>query len=239
LQEKEGLLNNYLSLEPQYSIGVVGIYHSFVKLMKRLLRRGYSGKRFDFKNEKIADIPEMIYLLTPKELLPHSMYYSYYKCSYLVRKFISKLNYLSIVNYSEQEASLESRICLSEEQDKLGMPKLILNWQVNDRSFNSSLRLLQLVDSHFRKYNVGYIEEDLKKVKELPYTDASHHIGTTRMSTDPKTGVVDINCKVHGIDNLYIAGSSVFPTAGHANPTFTIAAMSLRLAHHLRTLSCP
>jgi choline dehydrogenase-like flavoprotein len=58
------------------------------------------------------------------------------------------------------------------------------------------------------------------------------------MSADPKTGVVDANCRVHGIDNLYVAGSSVFPTAGHANPTLTIAALSLRLAGYLKNRSC-
>jgi choline dehydrogenase-like flavoprotein len=115
------------------------------------------------------------------------------------------------------------------------MPKLVLDWKVSDRSLNSSLRLLQLLDEHFRRHEAGNIEEDLTEIKGLPYTDASHHLGTTRMSADPKTGVVDANCQVHGVDNLYIAGSSVFPTAGHANPTLTIAAMSLRLADYLKT----
>jgi choline dehydrogenase-like flavoprotein len=70
---------------------------------------------------------------------------------------------------------------------------------------------------------------------EPRFTDASHHIGTTRMSDDPKRGVVDRHCKVHGVANLYVAGSSVFPSSGHANPTFTIVALALRLAAHLHT----
>jgi len=61
-----------------------------------------------------------------------------------------------------------------------------------------------------------------------------HHMGTTRMNNDPKKGVVDENCKVHGIENLYIAGSSVLPTVGYANPTLTIAALSLRLADYVK-----
>jgi choline dehydrogenase-like flavoprotein len=101
----------------------------------------------------------------------------------------------------------------------------------------SSIRLLQLLDDHLKKHEVGYVEEDLSQLTELPYTDASHHLGTTRMSPTPKTGVVDGHGKVHGIDNLYIAGSSTFPTAGHANPTFTIAAMALRLVDHLNTMA--
>ena len=61
-----------------------------------------------------------------------------------------------------------------------------------------------------------------------------HFIGTTRMSTDPKTGVVDPDCRVHGVANLFISSSSVFPTSSHANPTLTIVAMALRLADHLK-----
>jgi len=235
IQAKEGLLNSYLSLEPTYSIGNMQFYQTFVKLMKRLLRKGYSGKRFDFKTREIADVPELIYLLTPKELLPHFMYYSYYKYSRFVKRLVAKLSHLSIVNYSEQEAIKESRVYLGIEKDKLGMPKLTLDWRVSDRSLKSSLRLMELLDEHFRRHDAGHIEADLTEIKRLPYTDASHHLGTTRMSTDPNGGVVDINCRVHGIDNLYVAGSSVFPTAGHANPTLTIAAMSMRLADHLKT----
>jgi choline dehydrogenase-like flavoprotein len=59
-------------------------------------------------------------------------------------------------------------------------------------------------------------------------------MGTTRMHDDPKQGVVDRNCRVHGIDNLFVAGSSVFPTGGAANPTLTLLALTLRLADHLR-----
>ena len=62
----------------------------------------------------------------------------------------------------------------------------------------------------------------------------AHHMGTTRMHDDPRQGVVDRNSKVHGVDNLYVAGSSVFPTSGAANPTLTLVALTLRLADHLK-----
>lgn len=234
IQAREGLLNNYLTLEPCYSIGSMELYESFVKLMKRLLRKGYSGKRFDFKNQQLADVPEMIYLLTPKELLPHFIYYTYYKYSRIAKNVFTNLTHMSIVNYSEQEPNIASRVYLDDEKDKLGVRKLVLDWKLSNRSFHSSLRLMRLLDEHFRRYGVGHIEQELTEIEELPYTDASHHLGTTRMSADPKTGVVDANCQVHGVDDLYIAGSSVFPTAGHANPTLTIAAMSLRLADYLK-----
>ena len=64
-------------------------------------------------------------------------------------------------------------------------------------------------------------------------TDASHHIGTTRMGDNEKKSVVDRNCRVHGIENLYVAGASVSPTSGHANPTLTAVALAFRLADHL------
>ena len=74
----------------------------------------------------------------------------------------------------------------------------------------------------------------LEPTEEEPtYTDASHHMGTTRMSVDPREGVVDRDCRVHDVANLYLAGSSVFPSAGHSNPTLTIVALAVRLARHL------
>ena len=61
-----------------------------------------------------------------------------------------------------------------------------------------------------------------------------HHMGTTRMQRDPRMGVVDENCRVHGVANLYVAGCSVFPTGGTFNPTLTIVALALRLADHIK-----
>lgn len=65
----------------------------------------------------------------------------------------------------------------------------------------------------------------------------AHHLGTTRMSDDPAFGVVDRDCRVHGVANLYVAGGSVMPTSGHANPTLTIVALALRLGEHLASTS--
>jgi choline dehydrogenase-like flavoprotein len=65
-----------------------------------------------------------------------------------------------------------------------------------------------------------------------------HHMGTTRMHRDPSQGVVDPNCRVHGMSNLFITGSATFPTGGYANPTLTIVALALRLADHIRDQLC-
>ena len=84
-----------------------------------------------------------------------------------------------------------------------------------------------------RLKQTGWINDDIEYKKIDTFKDASHHIGTTRMSNNQKYGVVDSNCKVFDTDNLYVAGSSVFPTSGNANPTYTIAALTLRLAKYL------
>jgi choline dehydrogenase-like flavoprotein len=80
---------------------------------------------------------------------------------------------------------------------------------------------------------VGDIEF-LANPEKKKFNSNAHNIGTTRMSDTPESGVVDTDCKVHGVENLYVAGSSVFPTSGHANPTLMILALALRLADHLK-----
>src|SRR6185369_16131038 len=86
-----------------------------------------------------------------------------------------------------------------------------------------------------RANGIGELEGDLERASPWPIDqDASHHMGGTRMGSDPRTSVVDADLRVHGAENLWIAGSSVFPASGCANPTYTIVALSIRLARHLR-----
>ena len=92
------------------------------------------------------------------------------------------------------------------------------------------------------KGNISYKEEEIRQnvMEEINnFSSRAHHLGTTRMSDSPLNGVVDSNCKVHGMSNLYVAGSSVFPTGGHANPTLTLIALTLRLADHLKKSNLP
>jgi choline dehydrogenase-like flavoprotein len=137
-----------------------------------------------------------------------------------------------VVYFCEQPPRPDSRVTLSAERDPLGVNRLVLDWRIPDDVVRSVLRLQELLRGGLARQGIG----ELAPGDGAPrFTDASHHIGTTRMSDDPKRGVVDRNCRVHGIANLYVAGSSVFPSSGHANPTFTIIALALRLAQHLRS----
>ncbi|MDH4169626.1 MAG: GMC family oxidoreductase, partial [Acidimicrobiia bacterium] len=78
------------------------------------------------------------------------------------------------------------------------------------------------------------IHRDGKRVR-MVHPSAHHHAGTTRMSVRPEDGVVDPRGAVHGVDNLFVAGASVFPTAGYANPTLTAMALGCRVGHHVLT----
>ena len=234
VQQKERLLNNYLTLERHWSPQTAKAYSSFIHSMKILLRKGYSGKRLSLSGAKLATIPELIYLLSPRELMPHSLYRIFKAAR---DKLGTDLTELTVVNYCEQAPNPESRVYLSHERDRLNMNRLVLDWKVGAGETRTLTRLQELLDVYLRKNQVGYLAKDSIEMTSLSYTDASHHIGTTRISENPRHGVVDTNCRVHGVKNLFIAGSSVFPTCGYANPTWTITALAIRLANHLKTTS--
>ena len=129
------------------------------------------------------------------------------------------------------------------------MPRLECHWNVKDDFFESSRIVLTELANQFIDNDVGRIgidrfifDKTLKNIQTYrvgKHTEnvfgGYHHMGGTRISYDQTQGVVDQNLKVHNVDNLYIAGSSVFPSGGHWNPTFTIVQLSLRLAKHLTT----
>lgn len=233
-QEREHLLNNYLTLERFWSDVTAEAYQSFVHSAKILLRTGYAGSRFRFSQANLARVPELIYLLAPRELLPHPVY----RAGRQLKEWFSRgVTDLVVVNYCEQAPNPQSRVSLGHNHDRFGMPRLVLNWIVGQRETDSLLRLHELLDSHLRRHGLGGLDHASTPFGELKYTDASHHLGTTRMSANPREGVVNEDARVHGVSNLFIAGSGIFPTAGHANPTLTIVALAIRLANHLKTLA--
>jgi choline dehydrogenase-like flavoprotein len=132
----------------------------------------------------------------------------------------------------EQRPNPDNRITLSSQKDALGVPRVELHWRWR-REEQEQLESLRAV------FATGLEASHLGRVtihaSMKPDPNAHHHAGTTRMHTDPRYGVVDADGRVHGTDNLYIAGSSVFPTGGFANPTLTIVALALRLADHLKS----
>jgi choline dehydrogenase-like flavoprotein len=131
----------------------------------------------------------------------------------------------------------ESRVTLDDSVDALGMPRVKLDWRLQKKDRDHLRRAHELVASSLGRSGEGRFRwtPELKQAPWPPQmVGGYHHMGTTRMHDDPKRGVVDANARVHGLANLSVAGSSVFPTVGCANPTLTIVALALRLADHLR-----
>jgi choline dehydrogenase-like flavoprotein len=161
---------------------------------------------------------------------------------------------------AEQRLDPESRVTLDpRDRDALGMPRVQLDWRVGDEDRASIRQGLGLLGAELGRLGLGRLQavpgalryqsdpppdagplavygvELDELVADFPVAQGFHHMCTTRMADDPGTGVVDADCRVHSVANLYIGGSAVFATPGISTPTLTITALALRLADHLRT----
>jgi choline dehydrogenase-like flavoprotein len=136
---------------------------------------------------------------------------------------------------SEQQPNQDSRIGLMSRRDRTGLPLPELDWRVGGRDFADARRTIELLAEEVERLGLGRIESLWDRGADRPdvVTGGWHHMGTTAMSVTAETGVVDRDCRVHGLENLYVAGSSVFPTSGYANPTLTLLALAVRLGRHL------
>lgn len=164
------------------------------------------------------------------------------------RNFAKKGNGLYAVIRAEQAPNPDSRITLSDERDSLGVPRISLDWQMSRIDKHSINRLMSTFDNELQRLGLGWVApaewltDDRKGWETDPLVSnhsigGYHHMGTTRMAACASRGVVDENCRVHGVENLYVAGSAVFPTGGWANPTLTIIALAIRLADQIKRVS--
>lgn len=136
---------------------------------------------------------------------------------------------------TEQAPNPESRVTLADQRDALGLRRARLEWRLSDLDRRSTERVVALLADTAGRLGIG-------RVFSRPASEGGfwqrvgggfHHMGTTRMGSEPRTAVVDRDCRVHGVENLFVAGSSVFVISGYANPTLTIVALALRLADRL------
>jgi choline dehydrogenase-like flavoprotein len=138
---------------------------------------------------------------------------------------------------AEQTPTMSSRVRLGRGRDRLGVPKIILDWQLTSIDWDSIRRTMEIFGDAVSKADVGKVISTVGDGRRPPAIFGNwHQLGTTRMHRDPAHGVVNENCRVHEMTNLYIAGGSIFPTGGYANPSLTIVALSLRLADHLTSV---
>lgn len=149
----------------------------------------------------------------------------------------NKINHVKVRCMFEQIPNRESRVSLSGDRDQFGQNRVRLKWALSPFDKESVLRTQELLAAELGRAGIGRLRIDLANDNStwpMALRAGRHHMGTTRMHRDPKKGVVDEYCRVHGISNLFIAGSSVFPTGGADSPTITIVALALKLADYLK-----
>lgn len=140
--------------------------------------------------------------------------------------------------HAEQEPNPDSRVVLTGEVDQFGLPRVAIDLRFTQRDARSVVDSHQVLDAALRGNRIGRLEY-WYPIEQLPdrvlaqASDGLHQVGTTRMGQDARNSVVDTDLKVHGVANLYVASSSVFPTTGQANSTYPATALAIRLAHHL------
>lgn len=161
--------------------------------------------------------------------MPHWFYRAYFLLREALPRRPTPRTFIAVY-FCELPPRSSSRVTLGDSVNRLGMPRMRLNWDIGDAARDSLLRMHALFGSELQRTGVGRLETP----PDGPvFTDASHHMGRTRMSSGPRTGVVDAECRAHGVRNLFVAGSPVFPCAGHVIPTLTIVALAARPAERL------
>lgn len=143
----------------------------------------------------------------------------------------------------EQAQNPDSRVRLGEERDAFGLRRVAMDWRMTELDVHTMRTAVMSFAEHMADQNIGrarirpWLVEDPVTFPGVLEDEVGgkHHMSTTRMAADPRRGVVDADCLVHGTSNLFVGGSSVFASTGHCNPTYTITQLALRLGDHLET----
>jgi choline dehydrogenase-like flavoprotein len=139
---------------------------------------------------------------------------------------------------AEQSPNPDSRVTLIAERDPLGLQRVALDWRIANDDLLRVRRTHEYIGAAIGAAGIGRLQLGISDPPDPSIAFSGyHHMGTTRMHADPKQGVVDANSRLHSVQNLYMAGSSVFTTGGCANPTLTITALAIRLAEHLAAVA--
>jgi choline dehydrogenase-like flavoprotein len=192
--------------------------------LKRLLKPGSEGRRAQ----------DLISVLRRPDTLVEGLRRRFFQ----KRGLLHHLDELVLDAMVEQTPDASSRITLAERRDRFGVPLPRIDWRIGDKERRSIARLTGLIIEEFPRLGLP-APQPVPWVRDRDYQaaqfyDPAHPSGTTRMANDPAYGVVDANAQVHGVRGLYVAGSSIFPTNGHVNPTMMIVILAIRLAERLR-----
>ncbi len=236
-QKEQNLLNSYIRLEQLPSWKNNKGLESLVKLLNILKIRIKKIKNRNYKDFSYNDSSEIFLTYVDfSNLISNSreiFRFIFHKFILRKREMISAFY---VRNFMEMEARFENEITLGEKRDINDLPIAKINLNLSQKDKKS----LIILHNEFKKVlegnNIGTYVGDLENENDWPVlTDASHYLGGTIMGKSTEDSVVDMNLKLHNINNLYICSSSVFPSSGNANPTYTICALAVRLSDHLKT----
>jgi choline dehydrogenase-like flavoprotein len=231
-QARHRLLATSIAFEgPSFSLGTAflgwrpAVMVGPVRLYGGLRKRGYARAAHEFKRvaTRLFEVPSRV----------RSWQRSRGAASKVARPAAPGSVY-SLYFRAEQAPHPSNRVLLdSNERDALGMPRSRLEWSIKPVDSAGAEGWLQVFKADLHARGLGEVIPPAESWQD-EVIGGPHHMGATRMSADPRRGVVDADCRVHSVENLYVAGSSVFATSGYANPTFTIVCLALRLADTLR-----
>jgi choline dehydrogenase-like flavoprotein len=214
-QERLNTLNSYVLLDPVHA----GSESRGTEALREVYRR---GPRSALDPRIVRDLATGI---------PGLLRYASFRAL-----GIGPLTGIRVQNFMEQAPRAGDRVELSNRRDRFGVPLPRVRWTIDELDRHSVRELHRILARDLERRGIGLLRSPaLEGEGDWPISgDAAHHMGTTRMGSDPRTSVVDPDCRVHDVDNLFVGGSSVFPTGGYANPTLTIVALALRLADRVR-----
>lgn len=255
VQRERALLNSYVRFEPLFPWSDSPGVEALVFLVKRtkilvarmqrrargqvVVLRDYAETGDDSKVQNDRKRPfDWIVLLA--RVVRHPIAVATYLYYRLREGAAPPVRTVRVRNFMEMEPDPENRVALGTDLDPDGQPIAVVRHRATELDRRSLIALHDALRAEVERAGLGKLESDLAGADPWPIDDdASHHMGTTRMGTDPRTSVVDPDLKLHAVENVYLAGASVFPTSGCANPTLTIVALAIRLARHLRRVLAP
>jgi len=223
VSERERLMHAAFFFHPRYEshrVFASDEVRAFLRLWNKFKRRAVPGAGWPYAR-RAAKAPHRVVLAMARKLLVGN----------------GPAHRWRLRAMFETAFRFDNRVTLSDEFDRLGRRRARLEWQLGETDIENMRRVTRLFDQAVREAGVGHLElafpdqpSDWRRATE----SGLHHMGTTRMHVAARQGVVDENSRVHGTSNLFVTGSSVFPSGGYANPTLTIVALALRLGDHLK-----
>jgi choline dehydrogenase-like flavoprotein len=248
-QERRGLLNSYVRFEPLFPWSDSEGVESLVALTKKTkfalaaFKRSKRGELIELRDySETGDDSELQnerrdafgYAKLFGNVLGDLPKVSRYAAFRLQGRKAPLIHRARLRNFLEMEPRADNRVLLSARTDVHGLPIPLVRHRCSELDRRTLIELHAQLERELPRAGFGRLETSIARAEPWPIDqDASHHMGTTRMGRDPASSVLDPDLRVHELENLWVAGASTFPTSGCANPTFTLVALSIRLARHL------